>query len=238
MTTPLVASGAGRQDGPVPPRGTLAAIDVAFRHGDAEVLRGASLEARRGEAVAVTGASGSGKSTLLAVMAGLLVPSAGKVLLDGEDLGGLGDAARRRLRLRRFGFVFQFGDLIPELRVVENVELPARLLGLGGDEARARAMATLQLLDVDRHHRKRVGELSGGELQRVAVARAVVHQPAFVFADEPTGSLDDVNARAVLALLADVVQVVGAGLVLVTHDLEVAATANRVVTLRAGRIAT
>jgi putative ABC transport system ATP-binding protein len=206
----------------------LAASNVIKNLGGNPVLNGLDLTLAAGESLAITGPSGSGKSTLLRIMSGLLKPDEGFVYLDNLRIDSLPDASRRRLRLENFGFVFQFGDLIPELRAIENVMLPGRLLGYGQAEMEQRALEIMCWLGVDHKSRARIGELSGGELQRVGVARAMVLRPAFVFADEPTGSLDDANTAAVIKLLIDAVSSANCGLVLVTHSHSVARFADRV----------
>jgi putative ABC transport system ATP-binding protein len=191
----------------------------------------------RGEIVAVMGPSGSGKSTLLYVLAGILRPDRGEVYLGDRRLDTMGDAARSRLRLRAFGFVLQFGDLVPELSLRENVELPLRLVGVPKVEARRRAVSLLRELEVDEHADRRPGQVSGGQAQRAAVARALVHGPRILFADEPTGSLDSVAGELVLDALTGLARREGSTVVLVTHESRVAAYADRTVYLRDGRVA-
>ncbi len=214
----------------------LEAVDLCFGFRDEAVLRDISLSVYGGEALAITGASGCGKSTLLKVLAGLLAPAGGAVYLDGRRIDDLPDRDRRRVRLEHFGFVFQFGDLIPELRAIENVMLPGRLLGLSDADMRSRATETLEILGVRNKADSRIGELSGGEMQRVAVARAICLRPAFVFADEPTGSLDDRNTAIVIDLLFEAVTIAGSALIMVTHDLSVASHASRQVRMENGSL--
>jgi len=183
----------------------------------------------------VMGPSGSGKSTLLHCLAGILRPDAGEVRYRGSRLDTLPEEVRSRLRRDDFGFVFQFGQLVPELTAVENVALPLRLGGVRRRDAERRAREWLARLEVDDVAGKRPGDISGGQGQRVAVARALVTGPRVVFADEPTGSLDSLNGEAVMNLLVDTARQQGATVVLVTHEPRVAAYAEREVVVRDGR---
>jgi putative ABC transport system ATP-binding protein len=212
----------------------LAGHGLGCAFGPTTVLHDVDITLDRGEIVAVMGASGSGKSTLLHVLAGLLRPDAGSVDLDGRRVDHLSDRERSELRLRRFGFVFQFGDLVPELSVVENVELPLRLTGVARRPARARALDILADLAVADVADRRVSEVSGGQAQRAAVARALVHSPAVVLADEPTGSLDTVTGELVLEALVRTARGVGTAVLLVTHEARVASWAGREIQLRDG----
>ena len=216
----------------------LRAKDVALRFGQTTALDGADLDVDGGEIVAVMGPSGSGKSTLLYVLAGILRPDRGEVYLGDRRLDTMRDAARSRLRLRAFGFVLQFGDLVPELSLRENVELPLRLLGVPKVEARRRAVSLLRELEVDEHADRLPGQVSGGQAQRAAVARALVHGPRVLFPDEPTGSLDSVAGELVLDALTGLARREGSTVVLVTHESRVAAYADRTLYLRDGRVAT
>ena len=215
----------------------LRAKDVFLRFGETTALEGAELVVDRGEIVAIMGPSGSGKSTLLYVLAGILRPDRGEVYLGDRRLDTMGDAARSRLRLRAFGFVLQFGDLVPELSLQENVELPLRLVGVPKVEARRRAVSLLRELEVHEHADRRPGQVSGGQAQRAAVARALVHGPRVLFADEPTGSLDSVAGELVLDALTGLARREGSTVVLVTHESRVAAYADRTLYLRDGRVA-
>jgi putative ABC transport system ATP-binding protein len=212
------------------------ARQVCLAYGATPALERCSLTVAPGERVALMGPSGSGKSSLLHCLAGVLRPDAGSVVFDGVDLGALPEARRSRLRLQRMGVVFQFGDLVPELPLVENVMLPAQLLGMSSSRARAAAMSLLDRLGVAEVADRRAGSVSGGQAQRAAVARAVIHEPAVVFADEPTGALDTVGAELVLDALVDLSRQAGAALVVVTHDHQVAAHLDRLVTIRDGRV--
>ncbi|MBW9210200.1 ATP-binding cassette domain-containing protein [Mumia sp. zg.B21] len=198
------------------------------------VLRDVSLGVAAGEVVAVSGASGSGKSTLLNVLSGLLVPDAGEVTVNGVRIDTLSDRRRAAIRLRSFGIAFQAGDLIPELSVGENVALPLRLLGTRRSEARARAIAQLDNLGIADLYDSDLGAVSGGQAQRAALARALVHRPIILLADEPTGALDDANAGRAVEQVIDVARDGGLAAVVVTHDARVAERCDRVLHLRAG----
>jgi len=198
------------------------------------ILRGVDLEVDRGEMVAVLGRSGSGKSTLLHLLGGLDRPDAGRISVDGEELAGASERALNRVRLRSIGFVFQSFQLIEELTGAENVMLAARLPGAPAGGAR-RAAALIERLGVAEVAGHRPHELSGGEQQRFAIARALVNDPALVLADEATGNLDSSSAAAVLATLAELAAE-GRAVVLVTHELQTAAAADRVLHLVEGRL--
>jgi putative ABC transport system ATP-binding protein len=213
----------------------LEASGLVKAFGATPALDGAGLAVDGGEIVAVMGPSGSGKSTLLHCLAGIVRPDAGRVEYAGRDVSAMSDAARSALRRAEFGFVFQFGQLVPELPCVENVALPLRLEGVGRREAARRATAWLERLEVADVARARPGEVSGGEGQRVAVARALVGEPRVVFADEPTGALDSFNGERVMTLLTAAAGESGAAVVLVTHEPRVAAYADREVVIRDGR---
>ncbi len=216
----------------------LQARDLVRSFGETPALRGASLTVQRGEIVAVMGPSGSGKSTLLHCLAGILVPEAGEVWFDGQRLGTLSDDQRSTLRRDRFGFVFQFGQLVPELTAEENVALPLLLSGARRGAATAAARHWFGALGLAGLERRRSGELSGGQAQRVALARGLVADPQVLFADEPTGSLDSVSGELVMDLLTDAVRERGTTVVLVTHDARVAAYADREVVVRDGTVGT
>jgi putative ABC transport system ATP-binding protein len=198
------------------------------------VFSGVSLEVAPGEYVAIMGESGAGKSTLLNLVAGLDTPDAGRIELDGADLGALDDTARTLLRRRAMGFVFQAFHLLPQLSVAQNVALPLALNGVPGEEADARVRRVLEAVGLGGRAASRPRELSGGEQQRVAVARALVHGPRLLLADEPTGNLDPESAGQVLRLLKEqVAGGEGAG-ILVTHSAAAAAGADRVYVLGPG----
>jgi putative ABC transport system ATP-binding protein len=213
---------------------TARAIRKSFAR--TEAVRGVSLEVDAGERVAITGPSGSGKSTLLLCLAGVLRPEAGEVLLERQRLHDLSEADRTRLRRRQVGLVLQFGQLVPELSTVENVALPLLLDGHDRVASRRAALGWLERLGAVEIAEQAPGELSGGEAQRVAVARALVTGPRIVFADEPTGALDSVAGEHVLDQLLVSVRDTGAALVLVTHDNRVAARADRELVLRDGLV--
>jgi putative ABC transport system ATP-binding protein len=198
-------------------------------------LRGVDLSIERGEFVAIMGPSGCGKSTLLNLLAGLDRPTEGEVRLDGERIDQLSETELARLRRRRFGFVFQFFNLVPTLSAVENVELPLLLAGRGRREARRSAGELMSELRIGDKRGAAPAQLSGGQQQRVALARALANTPDILLADEPTGNLDSAAAREVLGLLR-AARDRGQTLLLVTHDARVAATADRIVTLHDGRV--
>lgn len=202
-----------------------------------EALRGVSMEVGSGETVAITGPSGSGKSTLMLCLAGVLRPDGGEVVYDGQRLDRLGETERTRLRRREMGIVLQFGQLVPELTAVQNVALPLLLEKATRGSARRAALAALERLGVENVASQVPAELSGGQAQRVAVARALVTRPRVVLADEPTGSLDTVAGDQVLAQLLAAVRDTGAALVMVTHENRVAARADREIVLRDGSLA-
>jgi putative ABC transport system ATP-binding protein len=203
--------------------------------GPTKALDGAGLALWPGEVVAVMGPSGSGKSTLLHCLAGIIQPDAGSVVYDGRELSTMPDGPRSALRRTEFGFVFQFGQLVSELTCLENVALPLRLDGVRRSDAERQAREWLERLDVGDVAGKRPGEASGGQGQRVAVARALVARPKVVFADEPTGALDSLNGERVMTLLVDAARQTGAAILLVTHEPRVAAYSDREVVVRDGK---
>jgi len=200
-----------------------------------EALRGVSLTIAAGEFVAVTGPSGSGKSTLLHLAAGLDCPTSGAVCICGEDLGPLSDDQRALLRRRRIGLVFQAFHLLDIFTAEENVALPLSLAGVRQAEAQSRAVQALEQVGLAHRREHRPGQLSGGEQQRVAVARALVANPPVLLADEPTGNLDSSSGRRVIELLRELVDRLGVALLLVTHDPVCASLADRIVQLCDGR---
>jgi len=218
-------------------RGTvLEARDLVLSFGETPALRGASVAVAKGEVLAVMGPSGSGKSTLLHCLAGILVPDSGEILLDGERLDTMREKERSALRRDRFGFVFQFGQLVPELTAEENVALPLLLGGVRRQEALRVARTWFKRLQLDGLERHRSGEMSGGQAQRVALARGLVAQPQVLFADEPTGSLDSLTGELVMDLMTSVAREEGTTVVLVTHEARVAAYADREVIVRDGLV--
>ncbi|WP_306189552.1 MULTISPECIES: ABC transporter ATP-binding protein [unclassified Streptomyces] len=218
-----------------PPGSLLAADDLRKTYGPTTALDGAEFSIHPGEVVAVMGPSGSGKSTLLHCLAGIVTPDSGSITYDGRELTAMSDAERSALRRSEFGFVFQFGQLVPELSCVENVALPLRLNGTARKEAERTALAWMERLEVDDLARKRPGEVSGGQGQRVAVARALVTNPRVLFADEPTGALDSLNGERVMELLTDAARSANAAVVLVTHEARVAAYSDREIVVRDGK---
>lgn len=213
-------------------------LEKTFATGDAGVpaVRGIDLAIEQGEFVAITGASGSGKSTLLHMLGGITRPSAGRVLLEGVDLAVLDDDALAIVRRRRIGFVFQRYNLLPELSLLENVALPLVLDGAAKRVSREAATNALAAVGMEHRATHRPDELSGGEQQRGAIARALVSGPAIVLADEPTGALDSVNSARVVDLLRRLVSERRQTVILVTHDPAIAATAGRTIRIRDGRV--
>lgn len=214
----------------------LEARRLVSSFGSTPALRGVDLSVPAGEILAVLGPSGSGKSTLLHCLGGLLRPDAGEVHLVGTRIDTLGDGKRTALRRTAIGILLQYGQLVPELTAAENVALPLLFGRRGRAEALAAAGTWLERLGVGEVAAQRPGQLSGGQQQRVALARALVTEPRLVLADEPTGALDSVAAEQVMELLAGVARESGTTVVLVTHDLRVAAYADREVVLRDGQI--
>lgn len=211
------------------------AHDLRKAYGPTNALDGAGFNIHPGEVVAVMGPSGSGKSTLLHCLAGIVTPDSGSIMYGGQEMATMNDAQRSALRRSQFGFVFQFGQLVPELTCVENVALPLRLNGASRKEAERTALARMEQLEVDDLKAKRPGEVSGGQGQRVAVARALVTDPRVLFADEPTGALDSLNGERVMELLTDAARSANAAVVLVTHEARVAAYSDREIVVRDGK---
>jgi len=213
-------------------------LTKTYHVGDVDVhaLRGVNLSVSRGEFVAIVGPSGSGKSTLFHILGGLTPPTSGSVHIDGRDLLAMTDAGRTELRKTTVGFVFQKYNLLPTLSAADNIAIARDIAGKSS-EPDPRFNEALKLLGIEGrlHHKPRA--LSGGEQQRVAIARAIVNNPAILLADEPTGNLDSENSRLVLGLLRDLNQRTGQTILMITHDLEAAAYANRIVRMRDGRIA-
>jgi len=223
VDTPLAVEAVGLERTYASGRATVAA------------LAGVTIGIRRGEFVAVMGPSGSGKSTLLNVVAGLERPTGGMVRVDGEDLAKLDEEALARHRSKRVGMVFQAFNLLPRFRVVDNVALPLAFSGIPTAERNRRARAMLDRLGMSSRADHRSNELSGGELQRAAIARALIGEPAILLADEPTGNLDSANGAALIALFEEL-HAQGQTVLLVTHDAQIAAHAERTIRMRDGRV--
>ncbi|BCB86186.1 ABC transporter ATP-binding protein [Phytohabitans suffuscus] len=215
----------------------IEARDAVRSFGQTPALRGATVAVAPGEILAIMGPSGSGKSTLLHCLAGILVPDSGEIHFDGRRLDTMDEAARSALRRDRFGFVFQFGQLVPELTAEENVALPLLLGGVRRDAALRQARPWFGRLGLDGLERRRSGELSGGQAQRVALARGLVTSPKVLFADEPTGSLDSLTGEQVMDQMVGAAREHGTTVVLVTHEARVAAYADRHVMVRDGKVA-
>ncbi|MET9518683.1 ABC transporter ATP-binding protein [Streptomyces sp. NPDC002994] len=213
----------------------LVAHDLHKAYGPTPALDGAAFSIHPGEVVAVMGPSGSGKSTLLHCLAGIVPPDSGTITYNTQDLTAMSDAERSALRRSEFGFVFQFGQLVPELTCAENVALPLRLNGVKRKRAEAQALDWMDRLEVADLGRKRPGEVSGGQGQRVAVARSLVTSPRVIFADEPTGALDSLNGERVMELFTEAARSSNAAVVLVTHEARVAAYSDREIVVRDGK---
>ena len=210
--------------------------DITKSFTQQRVLEGISLTVSDGESVAIMGPSGSGKSTLLHCMSGVLVPDQGEVLFDGQDVSAMSDAERSRLRLEHFGFIFQDGQLLPELTATENVALPQIMRGVSRSQAHDEAIDMLTRLGLGAYVDRYPGQLSGGQGQRVAIARALAGPPSVVFADEPTAALDQATGHEVMQQIVAVCQKFGVTLVVVTHDPKIADWCSRRVEIRDGLI--
>lgn len=217
-------------------KGMLAGRGLVKRFGVVAALAGVDIDIPAGQALAIMGPSGSGKSTLLHCLSGILPPTSGTVMLGNRSVSGISDAKRSQLRLHEFGFVFQDGQLIPELPARENVAIPLMLCGTSRKNAMAAADEWLARLGLENEGQRRPGEMSGGQAQRVAIARALAVNPSVIFADEPTGALDQATGHEVMQLLTVTARRAGSTLVLVTHDPQVAAWCDRLVEIRDGRI--
>jgi len=209
---------------------------LSKRYGDVVAIDGVDIEVWRGSSLALTGPSGSGKTTLLHVLAGIISPDSGSVVLDGRRIDDMDDRIRTKLRSRHFGFVFQEGYLVPELTALENVALPLLLQRQERRTAFDSARRWFEPLGIDGLEGRRPGELSGGQAQRVAIARAIVMGPSVVFADEPTAALDSESTHRTMEMLEQVTKYADAGLVVVTHDPAVAERCDRQIGILDGRI--
>lgn len=213
----------------------LSVSSLAVSLGASPVLDGINWSIGPGEVVGIQGESGSGKSTFLHTLAGLLTPDAGEVVLGDQRIDNLPDRKRASVRLRRFGFILQSGDLLPELTISQNVALPLRLLGVRGVDVIERTRSILNDVGIEELADRSLSEVSGGQLQRAAIARALIHDPEVILADEPTGSLDPATAQHVLGLLMALSRGNSSSLVIVTHDAAVASQCDRVHHLRGTR---
>jgi len=217
----------------------LAAVSLTKRYGGApgyEAVRGASLDVRAGEFVSIVGRSGSGKTTMLDLIGLLLKPTSGHVVIDGVDAGGLKDNQRADVRGQRIGFIFQEYNLLPTLNVLENVMLPLRYTKSRVKDGRARALELLQAVGLEERLKHRPDELSGGQQQRVAIARALINRPAIILGDEPTGSVDTQTSQELVGLMRWLNREEGVTFVIVTHDLDLASRADRMIGLTDGRV--
>lgn len=210
--------------------------DVVLRYGSRAVLDGVDLRLKEGTATAIMGPSGSGKTSLLHCIAGILQPDSGSIHVDGTNISAMSGSARARFRLEHVGIVFQFGELLPELTVGENVALPLRMLGTPARESRDRALTALHAVGIDSLARRHPGEISGGEIQRAAIARAIVARPRILLADEPTGALDEENIESVARLITAQAHELGAVVIMATHNPAVARFADTIFRLRSGRL--
>jgi putative ABC transport system ATP-binding protein len=229
---------AGLPPAPGPRSGLIEGRDIVKSFGETPALRGASVSVASGEILAIMGPSGSGKSTLLHCLAGIFRPDRGEVWFDGQQIESLDETKRTKLRRTAFGFIFQFGQLVPELSAADNIALPLLLNKVSRKAAYLKAASWLERLGLDGLGGRRTGELSGGEAQRVALARALVMHPRVLFPDEPTGSLDSLMGERVMELLVDLAHEEGTTVVLVTHDARVAAYADREIMVRDGMVTT
>lgn len=215
----------------------IKADDIKKSYGETHAMRGISLEIKRGEVLAIMGPSGSGKSTLLHTLAGIIKPDSGKVYFGGSRIDNLNDHGRTMLRRTKFGFVFQFSQLVPELTAIDNVAVPLLLNGIPRGEAYHRAEQWLNKVGIaDAKLNHLANQLSGGQIQRVAIARAMVINPEVLFADEPTGSLDSLNSELVMKMFIKTAKENGTTVVMVTHEPTIAAYADREIIVRDGRV--
>lgn len=214
----------------------IEATGIRKSFGTLEVLKGVDLAVRRGEIVAIVGKSGAGKTTLLQILGTLDRPDQGTVRIDGQDVSALGEKELAKFRNRHIGFIFQFHQLLPEFTALENVMIPALIAGEGRSESRRRAEQLLADLGLSERLYHKPAALSGGEKQRVAAARALMMSPSVILADEPTGSLDEANKQELNRLLLHLREQYGQTIIIVTHDKELSAIADRVIEMTDGRI--
>lgn len=214
----------------------IKAYDIHKSFNSLEVLRGVSLEVSKGEVVAITGASGAGKTTLLQILGTLSRADSGRLEIAGTDVSALGDKAMSRFRNRHIGFVFQFHHLLPEFTALENVAIPAYIAGTERDKADARARELLAMMGLAERMTHKPAELSGGEQQRVSIARALINEPSVLLADEPSGNLDSRNREEIHRLFFELRDKLGQTVVIVTHDDGLAATADRKIVMSDGLI--
>lgn len=214
----------------------IKAVDIRKRFGTLEVLKGVSLEVKRGEVISIVGASGAGKTTLLQILGTLSKADGGELLIDGERVEEMNDRTLSRFRNQKIGFVFQFHHLLPEFTAFENVTIPALIGGMPQREAEQRAAELLHLVGLSERGKHKPSQLSGGEQQRVAIARALINSPAVLLADEPSGNLDSQNREEIHRLFFELRERLGQTIVIVTHDEQLAAMADRRIVMRDGLI--
>ena len=212
------------------------ACGLTKKFGDLEVLKGIDLAIGAGEVVSITGASGAGKTTLLQILGTLDKPTSGSVIIDGTDVSRLAEKPLANFRNQKIGFVFQFHQLLPEFTAMENVMMPALIGGKSRHEAEAKAAELLDFLNLSHRAAHKPNEMSGGEKQRAAIARALVNNPAVVFADEPSGNLDSHNADELQSLFFSLRERYGQTFVIVTHDMRLAQTCDRMITMKDGKL--
>lgn len=211
--------------------------DIKKSYGETHAMRGISLAIKRGEVLAIMGPSGSGKSTLLHTMAGIIRPDSGKIYFNGSRIDNLNDRQRTMLRRNKFGFVFQFSQLVPELTAIDNVAVPLLLNGINRKTAYQKAEQWLNKVGIaDAKLNHLANQLSGGQIQRVAIARAMIINPEVLFADEPTGSLDSLNSELVMKMFIKTAKDNGTTVVMVTHEPTIAAYADREIIVRDGKV--
>lgn len=214
----------------------ISAKNIKKTYGQTSVLHGVSLDVKQGEVLAIMGPSGSGKSTLLHSLAAIISVDSGEIIFDGRNIAKFSDNKRSVLRRTAFGFVFQFSQLVPELTVIDNVALPLLLNGVSRNKAYAEAKKWLEAVGLADKHESTPGEISGGQAQRVAIARGMVVRPKILFADEPTGSLDSLNSEHVMELFIKTAKENNTTVIMVTHEPSIAAYADREIVVRDGQI--